>query len=125
MIDAFNGDGDDADRALLKDHAMRETIAYRDRMFELEGFGLRQLALWYGPMRQRWLSVWNDGPLRDWFEQQDPAEIDLRTIDALLRKPAPCRTWWRSTVCNPPGAARRWTRCRPKVSGRCFTSSRR
>ena len=86
VIDAFNGDGDDADRALLKDHAMRETIAYRDRMFELEGFGLRQLALWYGPMRQRWLSVWNDGPLRDWFEQQDPADIDLRTIDTLLRE---------------------------------------
>ena len=86
VIDAFNGEGDDADRALLKDHAMRETIAYRDRMFELEGFGLRQLALWYGPMRQRWLSVWNDGPLRDWFEQQDPADIDLRTIDTLLRE---------------------------------------
>lgn len=86
VIDALNGDGDDADRALLKEHAMRETIGYRDRIFALEGFGLRQLARWYGPMRQRWLSVWNDGPLRDWFEQQDPAEIDLRTIDTLLRE---------------------------------------
>ena len=86
VIDAFNGDGDDADRALLKDHAMRETIGYRDRIFALEGFGLRQLALWYGPMRQRWLSVWNDGPLRDWFERQDPASIDLRTVDTLLRE---------------------------------------
>lgn len=86
VIDAFNGDGDDADRALLKDHAMRQTIEYRDRIFALEGFGLRQLALWYGPIRQRWFSAWNDGPLREWIEQQDPADIDLRTIDTLLRE---------------------------------------
>ena len=86
VIDAFNGDGDDADRALLKDHAMRETIGYRDRIFELEGFGLRQLALWYGPIRQRWFSAWNDGPLPNWIAQQDPAGIDLRTIDTLLRE---------------------------------------
>lgn len=85
VIDAFNGDGDDADRALLKDHAMRETIGYRDRIFELEGFGLRQLALWYGPIRQRWFSAWNDGPLPNWIARQDPADIDLRTIDTLLR----------------------------------------
>ncbi|MGK5023652.1 DUF4132 domain-containing protein [Janthinobacterium sp. RB2R34] len=86
VIRAFNGEGDAASRALLKDHAMRQTIEYRDRIFELEGFGLRQLALWYGPIRQRWFSAWNDGPLRDWIAEQDPASIDLRTIDNLLRE---------------------------------------
>ncbi|UQV44482.1 DUF4132 domain-containing protein [Janthinobacterium lividum] len=85
VIRALNGQGDEADRLLLHDEAMRDTICLHGRLFDLADFGLRQLALWYGPLREHRFSLWNDQPFQVWLARQDPAGVDLRTIDALLR----------------------------------------
>jgi len=86
VLRALNGEGDEAERQLLHQHAMRETLALRGRLFALDDFGLHQLACWYGPVRQRWFALWNDGPFQAWLSRQDPAMADLRTIDAALRQ---------------------------------------
>lgn len=85
VVRALNGQGDAADRLLLHDEAMRDTICLHGRLFELDDFGLRQLAQWYGPLREHRFSLWNDPPFQAWLARQDPAGVDLRTIDALLR----------------------------------------
>ncbi|MCC7599179.1 DUF4132 domain-containing protein [Janthinobacterium sp. FW305-129] len=85
VLRALNGQGDAADRLLLHDEAMRDTICLHGRLFDLADFGLRQLALWYGPLREQRFSLWNDQPFQVWLARQDPASVDLRTIDALLR----------------------------------------